>query len=82
MPTTGDEFWHSIAFYNFVQVPVGTGPRQAPQSCAFLDARAAFRAVMEALSPERIIVCGKRLWGEMEDTPGDLFLHDDIQATA
>lgn len=79
MAPNGDEFWQSIAFYNFVQVPVGTGPRQAPRWCEFVDARSAFRAVIQALKPERIVVCGKRLWGAMEDTPGDLFLHNDIQ---
>jgi hypothetical protein len=79
MAASGDEFWNAIAFYNFVQVSVGEGPRQAPSWDNFVAAREPFAAVIAALKPERIYVCGKRLWGSMDDTPEDLFLHDDLQ---
>ena len=79
LPPSGDEFWHSVAFYNFVQVPVGIGPRQAPKRSDFVAARPAFLGVMRALNPQRIVVCGKRLWGAMENVSDELFLHDDLQ---
>lgn len=79
LPVRGDCFWNSIAFYNFVQVAVGTGPRQAPSRENFVSAHSAFRIVLDAIKPERIVVCGKRLWRNMEEVSNELFKHDFMQ---
>lgn len=77
----GMPLWERVAFYNFVQESVPGGPRKSPQRNAFQKSRQPFRAVLEQLRPDRVIVCGKRLWKEMEEVTEDSdYLHDDIQA--
>lgn len=79
MAVTGEALWQSIAFYNFVQSSAGMGPRERPSEEAFDASRAPFRAVIDALRPERVLVCGKGMWERMEEAPSELYLHDDLQ---
>lgn len=79
----GDKIWDQIAFYNFVQTPVDI-PNTSPSRKQFHDSHPAFKAVIEALRPQRVIVCGSRLWKGMPATAHDngkldLFLRTDIQ---
>ena len=50
-----ERFWNSIAFYNYVQVPM-TGARVAPSQKDFNDSEAAFFEVLESLRPDIVIV--------------------------
>ncbi len=77
-PSGGPALWSQLAFYNFVQSPIFAGPRVSPSNQQFNSSLAAFIAVLEALRPERVLVCGKRLWGQMDSTK--LQLHDDVEA--
>lgn len=72
-PNGGSPLWSRIAFYNFVQTPVDGGARVSPTSRQFRESFGAFRAVLEAITPQRVIVCGMRLWGQMPDD----ILHSD-----
>jgi len=74
----GGTFWDKVAFYNFIQTWIGTDARQSPQRRHFAEAHRPFFAILNALRPERVLVCGKRLWGGMPE-PED-FCHDDVQA--
>ncbi|MER9015129.1 hypothetical protein [Mesorhizobium sp. M0898] len=53
--------WHSIAFYNYVPVYVGTEPRIRPGD-KFALGRVPFEILLEQLRPEAILVCGYELW--------------------
>ncbi len=55
-------FWKSVAFYNFVQEAVGTGPRQRPSSEMWVRSEAPFRLVLKRLAPDRVLVLGQALW--------------------
>jgi len=80
-PSGGAAFWNSLAFYNFVQSPVLGGPRTPPTKAAFLASWAPFRIVLEALRPERVVVCGtSRLWPNMEPTPPTDRLHVHLES--
>jgi len=57
-----DSFWKSVAFYNFVQVAVGTGPRQRPSKEMWRVSETPFRLVLSRLKPDRILVLGQELW--------------------
>lgn len=48
-------FWNSVAFYNYVQVPM-SGPRVAPTQDNFRNSETAFFEVIEMLRPDIIIV--------------------------
>jgi hypothetical protein len=77
-PNGGAGLWDQFALYNFVQSPVPSGARRSPTNEQFAKSRPQFRAVLEGLRPERVLVCGKRLWREME--PTDLQVRDDVRA--
>ena len=77
-PSGGPALWSQIAFYNFVQSPVNSGSRQAPTNEQFARSIPPFRTLLEELRPERVLVCGKRLWSRMDRTHSPL--HDCIQA--
>jgi hypothetical protein len=74
----GRPFWERLAFYNFVQSPVEAGSRQAPIKEQFQKSFQPFRAVLDALAPERVWVCGKRLWNHMN--PEDVRIHKFVYA--
>ncbi|MEJ8599044.1 uracil-DNA glycosylase [Riemerella anatipestifer] len=55
------EVWQNLAFYNFVQFPMG-GPREAPTTEEFIKSEPAFKEVLKKLQPHLIIFWGHRLW--------------------
>lgn len=60
------QIWNSIAFYNFVQVPI-SGARVAPTPKEFQGATKAFFEVIEELQPHYIIAWGQRLYDNLPD---------------
>jgi hypothetical protein len=58
-------FWHSVAFYNFIQANVGFGPRIRPTPQMWGEAHAPFLEVLEELRPECVIALGYDLWHRM-----------------
>lgn len=76
----GDKLWPQLSFYNFVQAPVIGGARVQPENLVFEDSHKPFRQVLECLRPDRVLVCGKRLWNRMPNIPAEDCLHDDVQA--
>lgn len=69
------DFWHSIAFYNFVQIAV-TDKRIPPSAENFRISEEAFFQVARELSPDLIIVWGDRLWNNMPSTGRDVQIYD------
>lgn len=61
------KIWHSLLFFNFLQVAMDE-TRQAGTQEQYLQAQRAFYEVLDQYLPEYIIVWGKRLWGFL---PGD-----------
>lgn len=61
-------FWHSAAFYNYVQSfqPLRSGPPDA----AYAGCRPAFDEVLEKLRPDAVVVLCKRLWWRVNDLVG------------
>lgn len=58
-------FWHSVAFYNYVQESAGEGPRQAPSDESWDLSVNAFQTVIEDLSPNFMLVLGDRLMNRL-----------------
>ena len=58
------EFWHSVAFYNYVQwfTRVVPGPGGRPTSRMLRESRDAFRQCLNCLRPTHVIACGFVLW--------------------
>lgn len=56
------DFWHSIAFYNYVQKPVGKGPRVRPTEAMWKGSEVGFQSVLEALAPDLVVAFGKQMW--------------------
>jgi hypothetical protein len=56
------EFWHSVAFYNYVQSSAGFGARVTPSSDQWTSSEPAFFEILEALQPQLMVVLGYRLW--------------------
>ena len=71
-----ERFWNSIAFYNYVQVPM-TGARVAPSQKDFKESEAAFFDVLETLRPDIVIVWGSRLYNNL---PQGGLQGDDLRA--
>jgi len=68
-PTKEDKyrFWHSVAFYNYIQANVGFGPRVRPTPDMWRMSQAPFFDVLKELKPEVIIVLGYTLWNQLPD---------------
>lgn len=66
--TTSDadsqHIWDSLAFYNFLQVPMGDS-RIAGQPEDYKNAVEPFFEVLNQLQPDYMIVWGKRLWSNL-----------------
>lgn len=65
--TTGDDshcIWDSLAFYNFLQVPMGDA-RIAGQPEDYKNAIEPFFEVLNQLQPDYLIVWGQRLWSKL-----------------
>lgn len=56
--------WHSVLFYNYVQVPI-SGARISPTTDEFTISETAFFEVLETYRPDCIIVWGKRLYNHL-----------------
>ena len=71
------KFWHSVAFYNYVQwfVRVVPGPRVSPTPQMFTKSRDAFRQCLNCLRPTHVIACGFGLWQHLlpDMGPGPVF---------
>jgi hypothetical protein len=65
-PISGVEFWQSVVFYNYVQVPM-SGSRKSPTAEDFADGVVPFFEVLAAYQPDLVIVWGKRLWEHLPD---------------
>lgn len=59
-----ESFWHSVAFYNYIQEFVAE-PGMPPPPGAWQAARPAFEAVLEALEPQALLILGARLWNHL-----------------
>lgn len=57
-------FWHSVLFYNYVQVPLPVA-RIAPSEEDFAMSETAFFEVIDTYQPDYIIVLGKRLYNHL-----------------
>lgn len=55
-------FWHSVAFYNYIQESVGDGPGIRPTEEMWENAREPFNEVLSKLCPQFIAVLGHELW--------------------
>lgn len=64
------DFWRSVAFYNYVQKNVGHGPRVAPTDEMWTRSEAPFKGVLHELAPQVLIVLGYRLWNRIPDLDG------------
>lgn len=78
-PSGGKSLWRQFAFYNFVQTPVSGGSRTPPTWYQFESSNEPFRAIIECLKSERVLVCGHRLWSHMKECPPALYKADHIQ---
>lgn len=58
---TAKSLWGKVAFYNYVQTIVGSGPRQRPSIEMFDMSRQAFKTVVESLKPDIIVILGRHL---------------------
>lgn len=63
-------FWHSIAFYNFVQVFAGEKSRMPPTYQMFKDASGAFFEALDHVKPTHVLALGVRLWSGMPEFDG------------
>jgi hypothetical protein len=68
---TGEEepdkrtFWNKVAFYNYVQDIVGTGPRERPTKRLWKEAADILPSVIDELRPHYILATGKGLWNQL-----------------
>jgi len=70
-PAERRDFWHSVAYYNFLQKAVGFGPRIPVNSAAlWTEARAHFLTVIESLRPDFLAVAGARVWSQLPPADG------------
>jgi hypothetical protein len=59
-----NDFWNSVAFYNYVQKSI-EGPRKSPTQQMFKDSETAFFEILNEYNPDIIFVWGKRLWNNL-----------------
>ncbi|MEZ4447632.1 MAG: hypothetical protein R3B72_51625 [Polyangiaceae bacterium] len=72
-------FWHKVAFCNYIQRMVATGPNVAPSAAARHEAREPLAETLRELAPEAVVLASKRMFGWVRrDYPaGDPLLVDD-----
>ncbi len=61
------EFWHSVAFYSYIQESVGFGAHKPPTKEMWNRAPEAFNKVLSELCPQFIAVLGYRLWEKIPE---------------
>jgi len=59
------KFWHSVAFYNYVQETAGDTAGVSPRVEAFGNSKSAFFTVLDCLKPRAILVLSTRLWNNL-----------------
>lgn len=65
------ELWHSVAFYNYLQVPAGSDNRQTQYYDYTHDRdRSAFLEVINYLDPDIIISWGNKVWDAIPEDLG------------
>lgn len=65
------EFWHSVAYYNFIQEFLPS-IRKAPSDTAWEKGKRAFTEVLEVMKPELIVCFSKRNGGRVTALAGDV----------
>ena len=78
-PEDSQEIWNSIAFYNYLQVPM-SGARESGTPEDYKESENAFFEVIEELQPELIILWGIRLFYKLPEegwNEGDSLIIDD-----
>ncbi|OGR29068.1 MAG: hypothetical protein A2091_01870 [Desulfuromonadales bacterium GWD2_61_12] len=56
-----ENFWQTVSFYNYIQASLDEA-RMAPDNQMWEAAKIPFMQVVNALSPDKILVLGYRLW--------------------
>ena len=64
------EFWHSVAFYNYIQQCVGFGPYPNPTPRMWNESLPAFQYLLNTLQPELVIVLGRPNWWNIQRLGG------------
>jgi len=59
------DFWDSVAFYNYIQEFVGTEPRDRPKPHLWKESEAGFWEIVETLKPDVCLVLGEELWAKL-----------------
>lgn len=59
------DFWRSVAFYNYIQQSVGFGARIRPTLDMWKDSEPGFVEVLNKHQPQVLIVLGYRLWRKL-----------------
>lgn len=59
------EFWHSVAFYNYVQISGIKCSQLLPTKDMWDLSEKAFHEVIEVLAPDFILVLGEELWNNL-----------------
>jgi hypothetical protein len=60
-----DDFWHSVAFTNYIVEPVAATARKRPTDDMWVQAKEPFVANVMDLKPEGILVLGFALWNTL-----------------
>ena len=63
------DLWNRIAFYNYIQDIVGSGPRMRPTKEMWADAHLPFCDVLDELRPDCVLVLGKALRHHLTRAP-------------
>lgn len=64
-----EEFWHSVALYNYVPFVVADGPRKDPSSKHLQWAADEFSRVIKRHKPDRIVVMSWKVHNQLKDFP-------------
>jgi hypothetical protein len=55
-------FWHSVAYYVFIQAIVGSRAGQRPTRLMWQAGAVPFALILKKYEPRFVLVCGKELW--------------------
>ncbi len=64
------DFWRSVAFYNYIQESAGFGPRIRPTREMWTNSEPGFAKVLKEHAPQVLIVLGYQLWNKIPDLDG------------
>ena len=64
-----DEFWHRVAFSNYVQAIAAEEARQPPTREMYASAEQPFFEVLNALEPDLLLTFCARMWDRLPDVP-------------